>query len=477
MKVKKWPVAHFLCTLFVILGVNSCTGFADSPSLEEIKEFIAKNKIRTEGMEEFTLENGMRFVALPNKRFPVVTHHLIYHVGSVNEPAGKSGLAHFLEHLGYSLGTEKHNPSVFAKQLLRAGENADNNAFTSFDTTEYFITCPSEKLEKVFELEADRMRGLKFEKNIFDNEKNVVLEEYLMRVGNNSEGQLNQVIHSSFFWTHPYRILPIGWKSEILGLSIEDAIEFYNKWYVPSNATCIIVGDITVEKVKELAEKYYGKISAEEVPQRQCPQEPEHPESTVVINYKHKKDQGSSCVSLLYPVSSVDGDLKKLVMSSLLCSYLAGSSDSYLYKKLVTNQKIAHNVMGNIDFSIDPSYAFLEAIPLTLAHQSTVEKILIAELNNFLVEGISEYNLENSKKNLIFNLTYIQDSISKTASYLSRMVEKGVKVEDIKNISSLIESITPEDVMGLARQIFNTPPRLVVFEQPYNPWERNEKSE
>src|SRR6202020_1127216 len=192
---------------------------------------LAQTPVPSAPPATFTLGNGLQVVVIPDHRTPVVTQMIWYKVGSADETPGKSGLAHFLEHLMFK-GTSKHPAGEFSETVLRAGGN--ENAFTSTDYTGYFQRVPSEELGKMMEFEADRMTGLILKDENVLPERDVVLEEYNMRVANNPEARLTEQIMAALYLNHPHGRPVIGWHHEIEKLKREDALAFYRRFYAPT---------------------------------------------------------------------------------------------------------------------------------------------------------------------------------------------------------------------------------------------------
>ena len=211
----------------------------------------AQTTFASEPPASFTLPNGLQVVVIQDHRTPVVTQMIWYKVGSADETPGKSGLAHFLEHLMFK-GTEKHPAGEFSKTVLKIGGN--ENAFTSVDYTGYFQRVPRDQLPKMMEFEADRMTGLVLKDENVLPERDVVLEEYNMRVANSPEARLNEQIMAALYVNHPYGRPVIGWKPEIEKLSREDALAFYRRFYAPNNAILVIAGDTDAKEVRPLVE-------------------------------------------------------------------------------------------------------------------------------------------------------------------------------------------------------------------------------
>src|SRR4030088_1173438 len=233
----------------------------------------AQTTVTSERPATFTLGNGMQVVVIPDHRTPVVTQMIWYKVGSADETPGKSGLAHFLEHLMFK-GTATHPAGEFSQTVLRIGGN--ENAFTSTDYTGYFQRVPREQLPKMMEFEADRMTGLVLKDENVLPERDVVLEEYNMRLANNPDARLSEQIMAALYLNHPYGRPVIGWRQEIEKLSREDALEFYKRFYAPNNATLLIAGDVDVNEIRPLAERSFGQIAPQPaIPVKRIrPQEP-----------------------------------------------------------------------------------------------------------------------------------------------------------------------------------------------------------
>src|SRR5215217_7700854 len=235
---------------------------------------VAQTTVTSEPPASFTLGNGLQVVVIPDRRTPVITQMIWYKVGSADETPGKSGLAHFLEHLMFK-GTSKHPVGEFSQTVLRIGGN--ENAFTSTDYTGYYQRVPREQLPKMMEFEADRMTGLILKDENVLPERDVVLEEFNMRVANNPDARLTEQIMAALYLNHPYGRPVIGWRQEIEKLDREDALAFYKRFYAPNNAILVIAGDVDAKEIRPMVEIFYAGIPAQpSIPVRRLrPQEPE----------------------------------------------------------------------------------------------------------------------------------------------------------------------------------------------------------
>src|SRR5437870_11479537 len=233
----------------------------------------AQTTVTSERPASFSLDNGRQVVVIPDHRTPVVTQMIWYKAGSADETPGKSGLAHFLEHLMFK-GTAKHPAGEFSQTVLRIGGN--ENAFTSLDYTGYFQRVPREQLAKMMEFEADRMTGLILKDENVLPERDVVLEEFNMRVANNPDARLTEQMMAALYLNHPYGRPVIGWRQEIEKLDREDALAFYKRFYAPNNAILVIAGDIDASDVRPMVEKNFANVPAQPaIPAKRLrPQEP-----------------------------------------------------------------------------------------------------------------------------------------------------------------------------------------------------------
>ncbi|MES1201145.1 MAG: pitrilysin family protein, partial [Pseudomonadota bacterium] len=250
--------------------------------------------------ETFTLRNGLQVVVITDRRAPVVTHMVWYRVGAADEQAGKSGIAHFLEHLMFK-GTREIPPGQFSPMIARNG--GDDNAFTSWDYTGYYERIARDRLELVMRMEADRMRNLNLTPNVIDSERNVIIEERRQRVDNNPGSVLNERMSAMLHPNHPYGTPIIGWLHEMQGLTREDALNWYQNYYAPNNAIVVVAGDIDAAELRPLAERYYGRLRpSDHLPPRHWPHDP--PSSGPMrTSHRDEKVQQPSLVRL-YPAVS-----------------------------------------------------------------------------------------------------------------------------------------------------------------------------
>ncbi|HVV95097.1 MAG TPA: pitrilysin family protein [Hyphomicrobiales bacterium] len=401
----------------------------------------------------FTLDNGLEAVVIPDHRAPVATHMVWYKVGSADETPGKSGIAHFLEHLMFK-GTKRHPAGEFSATVAALG--GQENAFTSYDYTAYFQRVPKEALKTVMRFEADRMVNLVLSDEVVNPERDVVLEERRMRTDSDPSAQLSEAMAAALWMNQPYRLPVIGWEQEIRGLDRNDAIGFYDRFYTPSNAVLVVAGDVTTEEVKALAEATYGKITDRFRPKpRSRPAEPEHFAPRRVALADARVHQPT--VSRLYIAPSyrtAKGNEGHAL--DVLAIILAGGSTSRLYKALVIDQAIAAAAGGYYwGAALDPSRFALYALPRPGVTLEAVEAALDAEIARLLAGGVEAGELERAKTRLIADTIYERDSQSALARSFGAALTTGLSVEDVIEWPERVRAVTAEEVLGAARGVFD----------------------
>ena len=333
----------------------------------------------------FTLPNGLEMVVVPDHRTPVVTHMAWYKVGSADETAGKSGLAHFLEHLMFK-GTAKNPEGKFSQTVAALG--GQENAFTTSDYTGYFQRIAKEHLETMMTFEADRMTGLVLNEANVVPELKVVLEEYNMRVANSPDARLGEQISAALYLNSPYGRPVIGWRHEIEKLTREDALAFYRRFYSPHNAVVVIAGDVTAEEVKALAEKTYAQVPrVADIKPRARPQEPPPTAPRTVMLADPRVALPSLQRSYLVP--SYATSKKDAVALEVLSHILGSGQTSRLYRSLVVDQRLATNAGGFYQGSaLDDTRFGVYAIPQPGIAFPTVEAAMDDVIAKLIQDGI-----------------------------------------------------------------------------------------
>src|SRR4051795_10202829 len=412
---------------------------------------LAQTTVTSERPASFTLDNGLQVVVIPDHRTPVVTQMIWYKVGSADETPGKSGLAHFLEHLMFK-GTEKHPAGEFSKTVLKIGGN--ENAFTSVDYTGYFQRVPRDQLPKMMEFEADRMTGLVLKDENVLPERDVVLEEYNMRVANSPEARLTEQVMAALYVNHPYGRPVIGWKPEIEKLSREDALAFYRRFYAPNNAILVIAGDTDAKEVRPLVEQTFAKVPAQaDIPARRLrPQDPEPVAPRTVTLADPHVEQPSMRRFYLVPSATTAAPGESAALD-VLAQLMGSGSNSYLYRALVVDKPLAVNASASYSsISLDPPQFAISASPKSGVSFAEVEQVVDGVIADIAQNPIRAEDLERAKTQLIAEAIYAQDNQAVLARWYGGALTTGLSIEDIRSWPDRIRAVTAEQVRTVAQK-------------------------
>lgn len=404
--------------------------------------------------QSFTLKNGMQVVLIPNNRVPVVRHMVWYKVGSADEPAGKSGIAHYFEHLMF-----KGTPSVPAGEFSRivARNGGRDNAFTSYDYTAYFQTVAKDRLPLVMEMEADRMTNLTLTKEVIEPERQVILEERRQRTDNSPGAQLREQLGTVQYMNHPYRIPVIGWAHEIEKLSLEDLRRFYKKWYAPNNAILVVEGDVTLDELRPLAEKYYGQIPRGSEMKRIRPSEPPAHADRRVVKRDVRVRQPSLQRTYLAPsYGKPSEDSEASYALQVLENIVGGSATSRLYKSLVVEQKLA--VSAGLSYSpnrLDLTELTFWASPKPGVSVDQLEEALLSEIQLLIDKGVAQDEVMRAKTSLVNEAVFARDNLGTGAQVLGSALAIGLSPEQVENWPDAINAVTRDDVNRALRQVLD----------------------
>jgi len=400
--------------------------------------------------ETFTLANGLQVVVITNHRVPVVSHTIYYKVGAMDEPPAKSGLAHFLEHLMFK-GTEKLKPGEFSAVVARNG--GQENAFTTEDYTGYYQTVARDRLEKMMEIEADRMTNLVLTDALIEPERNVVLEERRSRIENSPNGKLRELANAALFMNHPYRIPTIGWEHEIRGLTRVDMMNFYHTWYAPNNAILVLSGDVTAAQAKPLVEKYYGPIPAHALPARPDWVEPLQTADRR-ITLKHKQVQQPTWSRRILAPSYATGPAADAYALQVLAEILGGGPTSRLYKSLAVEQRAAVSAGAwyDADARGPGTFGFYGA-PRAGKTVDDIERLMNAEVAKLLKDGVTEAEVKRAIQRLQDAAVFARDSITAPSRVLGGALATGRTIEDVEAWPDRIGAVTVDAVNKAARSM------------------------
>ncbi len=402
----------------------------------------------------FELNNGMEVVVVENRRAPVVVHMVWYKVGAADEPPGKSGIAHFLEHLMFK-GTDELASGELSETVNRNG--GSDNAFTAQDYTGYFQRIASDRLELVMQMEASRMDGLRLVPEDIGTERDVVIEERNQRVENDPGALFNEQMRAAQYLNHPYSIPIIGWKHEAHSLTLEDANAFYEAHYGPNNAVLVVAGDADPEEVRLLAEKHYGVIppNPNVVERDRVDEPPQLAERR--LSYSDPRI-GNDYVVRSYLAPERDADAQEEAAAlTLLAEVLGGSpTTSVLARKLqFETQSSVYAGAWYSGQSLDDTTFGLVNVPVPGTSLEDAEAALDKAVAEFLEEGVDADKLERIKTQIRASEIYALDNISGLANRYGSGLTSGLTVEDIQAWPDVLQAVTEEDILAAARRVFD----------------------
>jgi zinc protease len=401
----------------------------------------------------FKLDNGMRAVVIPDHRAPVVTHMVWYDAGAADEPAGVSGIAHFLEHLMFK-ATETMASGEFSKRVAKMG--GQDNAFTGQDMTAYFQRIAKDRLPVVMKMEAERMTKLKLEPKEIRTERDVILEERRTRTENNPTALMREQMDAALYLAHPYGTPVIGWMNEMQKLSHDDAVTFYKRFYAPNNAILVVSGDVTVEEVKRLAKEIYGPIPANDnVKRYERPREPVQRAARRVI---YRDERAGKPIFQRYYLAPSYTTAKPGQAESLdvLVKIVAYGATSRLYRELVVKQKLASSVSGWYDGSgRDYGKIAIAAVPADGVSLEKLEAAIDTVIADVAANGVTQAELDRARNVYIADYTYESDSQSTLARRYGYGLIVGQTIEQIEGWPKALEKLTVADLKAAVAGAFD----------------------
>ena len=406
----------------------------------------------------FTLANGLQVVVVPNHLAPAVTQMVWYKVGSTDETSGKTGLAHYLEHLMFR-GTSTTPPGDFSKIIAAQGGN--DNAFTSYDYTAFFETVAADRLPLIMQMEADRMQNLRIMPETATPELSVVLDERQQRTDNSPQGRFAEKVGHLLMPHYPYGTPVIGWKKEIEKLTVADARQFYERHYAPNNAVVVISGDVTPENVMRLSAAIYGSVPNHDVvPRKPMPmlelpvkkrfvmldagvEQPEIEMQTVVPSYNTQKN-------------------REAYAFEVLAEALDGGEVGLLYPRLVKDQKLATGVGTNYDPDARGDTIFMIALsPVSAKSEPKLERALQDYLVDLAKAGLAPEAVDAAKNRLKRSAIFARDSLMMPGYSFGMALATGHTVSDVEEWPDRIDAVTVEQVNTALRDLIDNPHKIM----------------
>jgi zinc protease len=394
--------------------------------------------------EKFVLQNGLRVIVHQDTSTPMAVMNIMYDVGARDEDPERTGFAHLFEHLMF--GGSINIPS-YDSPLQRAG--GENNAYTSNDITNYYIQLPAENLETAFWLESDRMLSLAFGEKSLDVQRKVVCEEFKEHYLNKPYGDVWHKMRELAYKVHPYRWMTIGKElSHIENAKLDDVKNFFFRHYRPNNAILVVAGNVTVEKVKELAEKWFANIPAGEKYIRKLPQEPPQTEARKLeVNAEVPLDAFYKCWHI-YPRND-----KRYYVADLITEVLSGGGSSRLFQSLVKEKKLFSAIECYHSGSLDAGTLVIEGKLVKGIKMEDAEKAVETELERMRTEKVTTTELQKVKNKVESLIAFEDMSLTNRANSLAFYELLG-DAEQMNHELEKYNVVTAEDILKESRIIF-----------------------
>ena len=403
-------------------------------------------------LHEFRLDNGLRILVKEDHRAPVAVSMLWYGAGSVDEFNGSTGIAHVLEHMMFK-GTAKVPGGEFSRRIARAGGR--DNAFTSRDYTAYFQTLHRDRLPLAIEMEADRMTNLILDKGEFEKEIQVVMEERRWRTDDRPQSLLYEALMATALQSHPSRRPVIGWMNDLQSMRVEDARNWYERWYAPNNAILVVVGSVTGEEVHALARKHFGNIASRALPERK-PQEESVQKGVRRVTVKAPSELPSLLMAYRVPrLRDPDNDWEPYALE-VLEGVLDGHEGARLAASLVRGSRLAAAAgAGYQGTGRGPGLFLLSGTPSEGKSLAELEAALKAEVQRVATDGIQDDELARVKAQVLASQIYARDSMFAQARQMGALESIGLSHRSIDTQVERIRQVSAEQVQQVAKRYFS----------------------
>ena len=409
---------------------------------------------------EHTLSNGLRIIVKEDRRAPTAAHMVWYRAGGMDEVSGTTGVAHVLEHMMFK-GTPNVGAGEFSRRVAAAGGR--DNAFTSKDYTAYFQQVPKAQLAQMMQLEADRMRHLNLDAGEFAQEIKVVMEERRQRTDDSPHARLGEQLQAVAYQTHPYRVPVIGWMNDLENMTVQDARDWYRRWYAPNNACVVVVGDVDHQAVFKLAQMYYGRVPARALPPRKTPDEPEQ---AGIRRFSLRAEAELPVLIMAYKVPvlrDVENDVDPYALE-MLAAVLDGHDAARLTTRLIREQQLAVSAGASYDsLARGPGLFYLSGAPGEGKTRADLEAALRAEIARIAEDGVAPDELARARAQLVAGQVYKLDSMFAQAMEIGQLEAVGIPHRQGRRIIEIFQAVTAEAVQGVARKYF-VDERLTVAE-------------
>lgn len=403
-------------------------------------------------IETFTLGNGLKVVVVPNDRLPIVRMLMVVGAGAADDPQGKTGIAHYLEHLMFT-GTHNFPEGAYEKAIARVG--GDQNAYTTEDATVYHAVVPKKFLSTLMTMEADRFANLTMEPAIVTRELKVILEERTMRTDNRPDAQWMEQLDAMTFLNHPYHNPTIGWAEDMVGLTPTDARDFFARYYRASNMVLVLAGDVTPREARRLAQRYFGNLPGGAAPARHWPKEP----PIRLTRRGEMRDPRVKEPMLLrqYVAPSVkEGEMSQVMPLEVFSRYLGGGDTSALYTALVREQKLATDISTSYDsMARGPGLFRIIAVPAEGVNLAQLETALDKEMARILAAPLDASAIARAKTKMKAHVIFAQDGIQQLAGVIANLYASGLSEDYFYQWAEMIDKVTPEEARAAAQNVLD----------------------
>ena len=436
------------------LLTRSTTGvFLSALLLSSLSLPVLASTTPASNTHEFMLDNGLKLIVREDHRAPVVVSQLWYKVGSSYETPGKTGLSHALEHMMFK-GSGKLGPGEASKVLRELG--AEENAFTSDDYTAYYQVLARDRLSVAFELEADRLASLHLPPEEFTREIEVIKEERRLRTEDNPSAKAFERFQAMAFPASGYHTPTIGWMADLERMTVQELRAWYEAWYVPNNATLVVVGDVVPAEVQQLAQRYFGKIPARPVPLAQIPLELNKPGERLLTLHL-KTELPSLMMGFNVPSVATSKKPREVQALRLAGALLDGGYSARLPTRLERGEELVAGASSSYNaYTRGDSLFMLSATPNVQTGKTLAqaEAGLWRELDNLKTTLASPEELARVRAQVIAGLVYQRDSITSQATAIGQLETVGLSWQLMDTELAELSAVTPADIQQAARDYF-----------------------
>ena len=406
-----------------------------------------------EDIKSFTLDNGMKIMVLEDDSIPNANMYLFWNVGSRNEVPGITGISHFFEHMMFN-GAEKYGPKMFDRTMEAAG--GANNAYTTENVTVYTNWFPSDSMEVIFDLEADRIANLAIDRKMVESERGVVTSERTTGLENSNWRTIQEEVKGVAFRAHPYSWSIIGHESDIAAWTLEDLVQYHKTYYAPNNAVVVIAGNVTFKEVKRLADTYFAPIPAQTPPREVKTVEP--PQKGERRVYVQKASVSTPNVMFAYHIPATSHE--DYYALDLLSSILSKGNSSRMYQALVEKQ-VALEANTYMPMAFDPNLLYLLAVADPGATADELEKSMIAVISDISKNGVTAKELEKVKNIKLMDFYRSMETINGKANTVGTYELFFDSYADLFSAPDAYNRVTTEDIQRVAQTYLRKSNRTV----------------